>query len=91
MSRHSTTDSRSVASKVVAIICAFTHEAELSNVQIARLAGLPLSTAHRLVHELVAGGVLERTHQRLYRVGPSVIAIATGGASSADGRGGPTL
>ena len=88
MSRRSNADNRSVAGKVVAIICAFRHETELSNAEIARLAGLPLSTAHRLVHELVAGGVLERTHQRLYRVGPNVLAIAAGGGPSIDRNGG---
>lgn len=36
---------------------------------IAERAGLPLSTAHRLVGELVAHGLLERMPDRRYRVG----------------------
>jgi DNA-binding IclR family transcriptional regulator len=37
--------------------------------QIARHAGLPLSTAHRLLGELVAWGALERDESGCYRIG----------------------
>jgi DNA-binding IclR family transcriptional regulator len=37
--------------------------------QIARHAGLPLSTAHRLLGELVAWGALERNESGCYRIG----------------------
>jgi DNA-binding IclR family transcriptional regulator len=37
--------------------------------QIARHAGLPLSTAHRLLGELVAWGALERDEAGCYRIG----------------------
>src|SRR5918996_2054720 len=37
--------------------------------QIARQAGLPLSTAHRLLGELVAWGALERDEAGCYRIG----------------------
>jgi DNA-binding IclR family transcriptional regulator len=65
-----------VAGKVLAIMCAFTYNHELSNAEIARLAGLPVSTAHRLLSELVVGGMLERTAHGQYRVGPNLLAIA---------------
>jgi DNA-binding IclR family transcriptional regulator len=71
-SRH---DGKSVTRKVIAIMCAFTTADELSNVQIARIADIPVSTAHRLLGELVVGGMLERTRHRQYRVGPNVRAI----------------
>jgi DNA-binding IclR family transcriptional regulator len=69
-------EGRSVAGKVVAIICAFSCNHELSNAEIARLSGLPVSTVHRLLGELVVGGMLERTTHRQYRVGPNLQAIA---------------
>jgi DNA-binding IclR family transcriptional regulator len=69
-----------VADKVIAILCAFTKGDELSTVQIARLARLPVSTAHRLLGELVVGGILERTVRRHYRVGPTIRAIARNGS-----------
>jgi DNA-binding IclR family transcriptional regulator len=65
-----------VTDKVIAIMGAFTHSAELSNAEVARLANLPVSTAHRLLAELVVGGMLERTASRHYRVGPRIRAIA---------------
>jgi DNA-binding IclR family transcriptional regulator len=79
MAGNSKDEGRSVADKVIAIMCAFTHGDELSNVQVARLAGLPVSTAHRLLAELVVGGMLERTAHRQYRVGPNIRAIAGNG------------
>jgi DNA-binding IclR family transcriptional regulator len=69
-----------VADKIIAIMCAFRHGDELSNVQVARLAGLPASTAHRLLAHLVVGGMLERTAHRQYRVGPNIRAIAGNGS-----------
>jgi DNA-binding IclR family transcriptional regulator len=72
----------SVARTVVAIMCVSRQRHELSNVQIARLTGLPVSTAHRLLGELVVGGMLERTPDRHYRVGKSFRAIANGSRSA---------
>jgi DNA-binding IclR family transcriptional regulator len=40
--------------------------------QIARRAGLPLTTAHRLVHELVAQGALSRTPDGAYEIGRKI-------------------
>jgi hypothetical protein len=67
---------RSVTAKVIAIMCAFIHGEELSNLEISRLSDLPASTTHRLLAQLVLGGMLERTSQKQYRIGPNVRAIA---------------
>ncbi|MCX6465079.1 MAG: IclR family transcriptional regulator [Pseudonocardiales bacterium] len=59
-----------VTARVLAVLDAFTAEApELSLTDLARRAGLPLSTAHRLVGELAAWGALERDEDGRYRVG----------------------
>jgi DNA-binding IclR family transcriptional regulator len=61
---------RSVTSKVVAVLDAFTSSApELSLNELARRTGLPLSTAYRLVSELVEWGGLERAERGGYRIG----------------------
>jgi len=80
MAGNSKDEGRSVADKVVAIMCAFTHGDELSNTQIAQLAGIPPSTAHRLLADLVVGGMVERTAYRQYRVGPTIRAITGNGS-----------
>jgi len=60
---------RSVTSKVIAILLTFTNGSSYSLTEIARLSGLPISTAHRLSTELAAWGILERTDDAQYRVG----------------------
>jgi hypothetical protein len=55
---------RSVTSKVWAILMTFTEGSEHSLTEIARLAGLPISTAHRLTSELGSWRLLERTAAR---------------------------
>jgi DNA-binding IclR family transcriptional regulator len=60
---------RSVASRVVAILMAFSSGGTHSLTELAGLAGLPISTTHRLVGELVSRRVLERTEGGTYRVG----------------------
>jgi len=61
---------RSVTSKVVALLEAFDPAAvELSLNDLARRAGLPLSTAYRLATELVEWGGLERGDSGGYRIG----------------------
>ncbi len=42
---------------------------ELTLSEIARRAGMPLSTAHRLMHELCEWGAIERGDDGLYRIG----------------------
>ncbi|HEY9391806.1 MAG TPA: IclR family transcriptional regulator [Mycobacteriales bacterium] len=61
---------RSVTSKVLAILGAFsvTHS-ELTLAQIARRTALPVPTVHRLARELVAWGGLERLSDGTYRIG----------------------
>jgi DNA-binding IclR family transcriptional regulator len=66
---NSTDAGRSVTSKVVSILLTFTDGNVQSLTEIARLAGLPISTAHRLVTELAAWGVLERSDDAHYRAG----------------------
>lgn len=60
---------RSVASRVSAILMAFSSGGTHSLTELAGLASLPISTTHRLVGELVARRVLERTDDGGYRVG----------------------
>ncbi|TDD79296.1 IclR family transcriptional regulator [Actinomadura darangshiensis] len=59
-----------VTSRVLDILEAFSAErTALTITQISRRAGLPLSTAHRLVGELACWGALERDAGGGYRVG----------------------
>jgi DNA-binding IclR family transcriptional regulator len=60
---------RSVASRVAAILMAFRSGGSHSLTELAALAGLPISTTHRLVGELVSRRVLERTAGGEYRIG----------------------
>lgn len=63
-------DSRSVTSKVMAILEAFEDEPRsLSMSQIAAASGLPTSTAHRLIRELTEWGALSRDHNGRYQIG----------------------
>ena len=62
--------SQSAAGKVLGVLGAFGSDArQLTLSGIARRAGLALSTAHRVVGELVAWGALERGDDGLYRIG----------------------
>jgi DNA-binding IclR family transcriptional regulator len=59
-----------VASKVLALLGAFDAEhRELTLTELARRAGLTLSTAQRRAAELTTWGALERTRTGRYRVG----------------------
>ena len=62
-------DGRSVTSKLAAIIRTFSTGNAHSLSHVARSAGLPISTAHRLIAELVEWGFLERADDKNYRVG----------------------
>lgn len=62
-------DDRSVAERVFAIADAFERGDELTLSEVARRAGLPVSTAHRLLGEWVAWGGLLRGDDGRYRVG----------------------
>jgi DNA-binding IclR family transcriptional regulator len=78
----STESGRSVASRVTAILMAFRSGGTHSLSELAGLAGLPISTTHRLVGELVARRVLERTDDG-YRVGLPLRMIGAGGPQAA--------
>ena len=61
---------RSVVSKVVAILRAFDPSmTEMSLTELAHRTGLPVSTAYRLARQLVELGVLEPGSGRDYRIG----------------------
>jgi DNA-binding IclR family transcriptional regulator len=61
---------RTANTKLLAVLDAFTRERpRLTLSEIARAAGVPLSTAHRLVAELSSWGGLERDEDGGYRVG----------------------
>lgn len=62
-------DRRSVPAKVFAVADAFERGESLSLSEVSRRAGLPVSTAHRLLAEWVAWGGLVRDDDGRYRVG----------------------
>lgn len=62
-------DGRSVTSKLAAILRTFSSGQAHSLSDVARSAGIPVSTAHRLVTELVEWGFLDRSSDKRYCVG----------------------
>ncbi|MGD9525217.1 IclR family transcriptional regulator [Pseudonocardia sp.] len=81
MAGNSAEAGRSVTSKITAILMTFTEGSEHTLTEIARLAGLPISTAHRLTSELASWRLLERTENGNYRAGLPLRVI---GGSDAD-------
>lgn len=77
MAGNSSESGRSVTSKITSILLTFTEGSEHSLTEIARLARLPISTAHRLTSELAAWRLLERTEDGLYRAGLPLRMIGT--------------
>jgi len=69
MAGNSAESGRSVTSKVTSILIAFTEGSEHSLTEIAKLTGLPISTAHRLTAELTSWRLLEHTAEGRYRAG----------------------
>ena len=69
MAGNSTESGRLVTSKITSILMTFAEGSEHSLTEIARLAGLPISTAHRLTAELTCWRLLERTPDGRYRAG----------------------
>jgi DNA-binding IclR family transcriptional regulator len=69
MAGNSTEPGRSVTSKVAAILMSFTTGRGHALVDLARQAGLPTSTAHRLARELADRHLLERTEDGEFRAG----------------------
>ena len=80
MAGNSTESGRSVTSKITSILMTFTEGSEHSLTEIARRAGLPISTAHRLTAELTSWRLLERTAEGLYRAGLPLRMISSGPA-----------
>lgn len=74
---------QSVLSRVVRILETFDEGVrDLSGSQIARRAGMPLSTTHQLLQEMDALGLVERLSDRRYRIGIRLweLAVRTPGA-----------
>ena len=80
MAGNSAEAGRSVTNKIANIIMTFTQGSAHSLTEIAQLAGLPISTAHRLTSELAAWGLLERTADGTYRAGLPLRMIGGGDA-----------
>src|SRR3979409_1254189 len=78
MAGNSTEAGRSVTSKINAILLNFTEGTDHSLTEIARHAGLPISTAHRLTSELASMQLIERTEGG-YRAGPRLRMLSTAG------------
>jgi DNA-binding IclR family transcriptional regulator len=76
MAGNSRTPGRSVISKVSAILLTVAENSRCTLTEIAARSELPLSTTHRLVAELAAWGVLERTKDGRFRAGPPVRTIS---------------
>ena len=53
---------------MVAIIRSFGSGRSLTITEVAHVAELPLSTTHRLVHELAAWGILDRGDDARYEI-----------------------
>jgi len=66
---NSTQAGRTVVNKVSTILLLFNQGTEYSLTEIAQLADVPLSSAHRYINELVAARFLERTGGARYRTG----------------------
>jgi DNA-binding IclR family transcriptional regulator len=63
---------RTVISRISAILLTFLNGQSHSITEIARLTGLPISTAHRMAVDLAAWQLLHRTPDGLYRIGTTV-------------------
>jgi DNA-binding IclR family transcriptional regulator len=68
---------RSVTSKIVAILMTFGNGGSYSLTEIARLTGLPVSTTHRLVTELLDWGMLQRSSTGRFSIGMQLQAIVS--------------
>src|SRR3954466_12979681 len=68
---------RSVTSKVLGLLAAFTPAAPLTLSELARRSGVSLPTAHRRVAELLEWGALERGADGRYRIGLRLWEVAS--------------
>jgi DNA-binding IclR family transcriptional regulator len=70
MAGNTSSPGASVASRLVALLGAFDEQhRSLTLTDLARRAGVPVPTAHRMVGELVEGAVLQRLDDRRYAIG----------------------
>jgi DNA-binding IclR family transcriptional regulator len=76
---------RTVTSKVTSILMVFADGSEWSLSELARITHIPLTTTHRLVTELTAAQLLERSSDG-YRTGPALGRLCATGTT-----GGPTV
>lgn len=76
MSSNEAESGRSVTRRIASILATFSDTQERSSAEIARLTGLPVSTAYRLTSDLVAADLLERTASGAYRVGSALRTLA---------------
>jgi DNA-binding IclR family transcriptional regulator len=77
MPRTSHAAGKSVGQRLIAILGLFEKSMQpLTLNQISEQTGLPVATAHRLVNELVTGGLLTRGSDRRFRVGTRLWLIA---------------
>src|SRR5262245_42558217 len=73
---------RTVVGKTATILLTFVNDGAVHTfTEIVAATGLPLSTAHRLITQLTASGILERTADGDYRVGPQLRSIGATGRS----------
>jgi DNA-binding IclR family transcriptional regulator len=79
MTEHVTAAGRTVISKAAVILMTYLDGDVHTLTEIAAATGLPLSTAHRLVRELAAWRILERTDEGDYCVGLPLRLIGSAG------------
>ncbi|MFB7892248.1 IclR family transcriptional regulator [Microbacterium sp. NPDC056044] len=73
----------SMTDRIVRVLETFTAERSMqSAAEIGRRAGLPSSTAHRIVDELVAAGLLERDEDRRVHLGLRLWELALRGSTA---------
>ncbi|GIH14335.1 IclR family transcriptional regulator [Rugosimonospora africana] len=82
MSSPTTTQSPSAIAKLVAVAEALIEQRRLS--RIANTAGLPISTVHRILQELVAHGWVREGDEHDYVLGPGLIRLAARAADDSD-------
>ncbi|MGC9670751.1 IclR family transcriptional regulator [Planosporangium sp. 12N6] len=76
------TGSPSAIAKVVAVAEALTEHRRLS--RIAQVTGLPISTVHRILQELVSQGWVREGEERDYMLGPGLLRLAGRAADDSD-------
>lgn len=73
----------SMTARIVRVLETFTTERAMQTAsEIGRRAGLPSSTAHRIVDELVAAGLLERDEDRRLHLGMRLWELALRGSTA---------